>query len=168
VYSNFVDLVNKFVESLTVDTMAQKKSQNQGRASSWTTEEQKAWLESCKPAHTAARGKGSNALSEFWAQTYDGWLARWPLEDPTEDEKHKGIDAEAKMAKFKKVSHRYHQTGIVGLTANNSALRSGTTTMPEEPHRVHQNAERSSTSVGRPRGNYRRGKRIRGCTIWLS
>jgi hypothetical protein len=90
------------VESLTVDTMAQKTSKTQGRASEWTTEEQKKWLESHKPAHTAACG--SKALSNFWTKTYESWLTLWPLEDPTEEEKSQGIDAEAKMAKFKKVS----------------------------------------------------------------
>lgn len=93
-----------FVESLTVDTMAKKTSQPRGRANGWTTEEQKKWLEDRKPAHTAARTKGSNTLAEFWKNTYEGWLTLWPLEDPTEKEKNEGIDAEKKMAGFKKVS----------------------------------------------------------------
>jgi hypothetical protein len=96
-----------FVESLTVDTMTKKMSKPRGRVNEWTTEEQKKWLENRKPAHTAARTKGSNALTEFWKKTYEGWLTLWPLEDPTEEEKAEGVNAEKKMTGFKKVSgHR--------------------------------------------------------------
>ena len=78
-----------------------------GRASEWTTNEQKEWLERCKPAHLAAQSKGPDDLRLFWADTFEKWLVMWPLGEPTAEEKAKGVYDMSKMTQLKKVSHHY-------------------------------------------------------------
>ena len=80
----------------------QKKSR--GGAAEWTTDEQKLWLESQKPAHTAARTHGDKKFSDFWNDTFEHWFARWPVESPTEAETSQGIDTAQKTKKVKAVS----------------------------------------------------------------
>jgi len=72
----------------------------------WTTEEQKLWLEDRKPAYTSAQTNGSKKFSVFWVATFDEWFARWPIEEPTEQEKSagEGIDLALQMKKMKAVS----------------------------------------------------------------
>jgi hypothetical protein len=79
-----------------------------GGAAEWTTDEQKLWLTSQKPAHTAAHTRGSKKFSKFWADVFEGWIAQWPNDPPTVEEAETGVDAAHKMKKVKKVSELHY------------------------------------------------------------
>jgi hypothetical protein len=87
--------------------MPQKKK-TPGRATEWTTSEQKAWLEGRKPAYRAAQTDGGHRFRQFWVETFDGWFSRWPLEPLNEQDAY---DETAEMVKIRAVSlpsFRFH------------------------------------------------------------
>jgi hypothetical protein len=89
--------------------MSPKKQR--GGPADWTTESQKLWLVSQRPAHTAARTHAK--FSQFWASTFEGWFAQWPNDSPTTAELEQGLDAAYKMKAAKKVSelHVFYKSG---------------------------------------------------------
>lgn len=57
----------------------------------WTTEEQVAYLESCKPSYLAAQS--TKMTGEFWLPVWEEWFQRWPAELLDKDiEKGKMLD----------------------------------------------------------------------------
>jgi len=52
----------------------------------WTTTEQKNWLESQKAAFLEAKQKGNTALKEFFFIIFKEFREKWPVPPVTEDE----------------------------------------------------------------------------------
>jgi hypothetical protein len=80
--------------------MSPKKQR--GGPADWTTPEQKLWLVSQRPAHTAARTQSK--FTQFWADVFEGWHSLWPNDPPTTEELELGLDAAHKMKAMKTVS----------------------------------------------------------------
>jgi hypothetical protein len=80
-------------------------SKKLGGSAEWTTKEQKNYLLGRKPDLTAARNRtGAKKFAQFWADTFEGWIEKWPNDPPTEEEIVTGVNAAMKMNRLKVVS----------------------------------------------------------------
>ena len=52
----------------------------------WTTPEQKVWLEPCKAAFIEAKQKGNTALKEYCLGIFKDFREKWPVPPTTETE----------------------------------------------------------------------------------
>lgn len=52
----------------------------------WTTNDQKEWLEQRKAAFIEAKQEGSPALREFYAAAFVEFREKWPMDPVTSDE----------------------------------------------------------------------------------
>jgi hypothetical protein len=68
------------------------------------TPDQRKWLEERKPLHLAAQNGASDLFSEFWAETFEIWFSKWPLEPLTPWEIESGMNEAQAMAAMKKVN----------------------------------------------------------------
>ena len=83
---------------------------------SWTTNDQKEWLEPRKAAFLEAKKKGATSLKEFYKGIYKEFHEQWPVPAVTESEITVAGSAELatkdKCDKYDKVRARYFCHGM--------------------------------------------------------
>ena len=70
----------------------------------WTTTEQKDWLETQKAAFLEAKQKGNSALKEFFSETFKEFQMKWPVvEDESTEAGSRGLATKKKCDKYNRV-----------------------------------------------------------------
>ena len=70
--------------------------------------------------------KGEKRFKTFWAETFEGWFARWPMEPLTEEEKLAGVNEEERMKAMKQVREPTGHDVLSQLTRTKRKSNSGT------------------------------------------